>query len=138
MPYDRPFAIEFNHCDPAGIVFYPRYLEMVNHMAENFFADVLGLSYARIVNEGNGVPTVRLEADFRAPSRLGDRLALQLRVTGVGRSSADFEIEGRGPEGDLRFAARKRLVWIGPEKRAAPWTDDIRTRLTAAMEEDQA
>jgi len=23
--YERLIQIEFNHCDPAGIVFYPRY-----------------------------------------------------------------------------------------------------------------
>ena len=135
MSYTRPFAIEFNHCDPAGIVFYPRYLEMVNHMAENFFADVVGHSYARIINDGNGCPTVRLEADFRAPSRLGDRLTLRLRVAGVGRSSADLVIDGRGAEGDLRFTARKRMVWIGPDKRAAPWPDDIRNILNQNREE---
>lgn len=138
MPYTRPFAVEFGHCDPAGIVFYPRYVEMVNHMAENFFADVIGHPYARVIGDGNGCPTVRLEVDFRAPSRLGERLALGLRVTGVGRSSADFAVEGRGPQDDLRFSARKRMVWIGPDKRATPWPDDIRAGLSAAMEEDAA
>lgn len=38
--YERLIQIEFNHCDPAGIVFYPRYFEMVNSVIENFFADV--------------------------------------------------------------------------------------------------
>ena len=28
MLYHRLYPIEFNHCDPAGIVFYPRYFEM--------------------------------------------------------------------------------------------------------------
>lgn len=138
MPYTRPFAIEFSHCDPAGIVFYPRYLEMVNHMAENFFADVVEHPYARVIADGNGCPTVRLEVDFRAPSRLGERLTLGLRVTGVGRSSADFTVEGRGPDDDLRFSTQKRMVWIGPDKRATPWPDAIRAALTAAMEEDAA
>ena len=137
MPYTRPFAIEFNHCDPAGIVFYPRYLEMVNHMAENFFADVVGHPYARMIADGNGCPTVRLQVDFRAPSRLGERLTLRLRVTGVGRSSGDFAVEGRGPEGHMRFEARKRMVCIGPDTRAAPWPDAIRDKLTVNIEEDE-
>ncbi|EKE43177.1 thioesterase superfamily protein [Oceaniovalibus guishaninsula JLT2003] len=136
MPYSRPFGIEFNHCDPAGIVFYPRYLEMVNHMAENFFADVVGHGYAQMIADGNGCPTVRLEVDFRAPSRLGERLTLTLRVTAVGRSSLDLTVAGRGPADDLRFRAAKRIVWIGPDKRAAPWPDRIRDRLTESIEED--
>src|SRR5260370_493059 len=27
----------FRHCDPAGIVFYPRYFEMVNDLVEEWF-----------------------------------------------------------------------------------------------------
>ena len=43
MTYTRHIRIEFNHCDPAGIVFYPRYFEMTNSVVENFFADVVGV-----------------------------------------------------------------------------------------------
>ncbi len=79
MTYRRTIPVEFNHCDPAGIVFYPRYFEMTNSVVENFFAEVVGRSYARIsMQDRNGVPTVRLEATFRRPSRLGDRLAFML------------------------------------------------------------
>ena len=31
----------FRHCDPAGIVFFPRYFEMINDCVEYFFADTL-------------------------------------------------------------------------------------------------
>ena len=47
MRYQRLIQIEFNHCDPAGIVFYPRYFEMTNSVVENFFADVVGRSFAQ-------------------------------------------------------------------------------------------
>ncbi len=44
MMYHRPVQIEFNHCDPAGIVFFPRYYEMVSSVCENFYKDVGALS----------------------------------------------------------------------------------------------
>ena len=44
MLYRRLYPIEFNHCDPAGIVFYPRYFEMTNHVCENFFREAVGVS----------------------------------------------------------------------------------------------
>lgn len=140
MPYRRTVQIEFNHCDPAGIVFYPRYLEFANHMAENFFAEVVGRSYARIVADGDGVPTVRLDCAFRAPSRLGDVLEMTLAVTGVGRSSVDFDIAGRGAgEAGPRFTVAKRLVFVdGRAMKSAPWPDEVRARLEAAMKEDAA
>ena len=130
MHYRRTIPIEFNHCDPAGIVFYARYFEMTNSVCENFFADLVGRSYARIMAEGDGLPTVRLEAEFRAPSRLGDRLDFALQVTGIGRSSLDVTITaGAEGGGEDRLTVRKRLVWIGPDKRSAPWPDAIRARI---------
>ncbi|MBP6737262.1 MAG: acyl-CoA thioesterase, partial [Rhodobacteraceae bacterium] len=93
MPYQRLTQIEFNHCDPAGIVFYPRYFEMVNSVVENFFADVVGRSFAQMhLGQGNGVPTVRIEAEFVAPSRLGEKVLFTLEIVKLGGASAEFAI----------------------------------------------
>ncbi|WP_299359771.1 thioesterase family protein [uncultured Paracoccus sp.] len=135
MPYDRIIPIEFNHCDPAGIVFYPRYFEMTNSVCENFFADVVGRSYARIIADGDGIPTVRLEVSFRAPSRLGEKLRFRLWITGVGRSSVDCRIVA-SCAGETRIEVVKRLVWLGGGMRAAPWPDEMRAVLQAQMEGD--
>lgn len=133
MTYRRTIPVEFNHCDPAGIVFYPRYFEMTNSVVENFFAEVVGRSYARIsMQDRNGVPTVRIEATFRRPSRLGDRLAFMLEVTRVGGSSVGFHLEAHGDDG-LRMEADLTLVWVSPEGTAAPWPDEVRARLQDEM-----
>ncbi len=88
MIYERLIQIEFNHCDPAGIVFYPRYFEMVNSVIENFFADVVGRSFAQMHNgAANGVPTVAIETSFQRPSRLGDKVLFSLAVEKIGGSS---------------------------------------------------
>jgi 4-hydroxybenzoyl-CoA thioesterase len=35
MPaYQREVLVRFAHCDPAGIVFYARYFEMINGVVE--------------------------------------------------------------------------------------------------------
>src|SRR5690606_257546 len=95
MTYARIVPVEFNHCDPAGIVFFPRYFEMVNSVVENFFAEVLDLPFAEIVTSGNGVPTARIETDFSAPSRLGERLTFVLSVERLGRASLVLRTEAR-------------------------------------------
>ncbi|KPQ07603.1 MAG: 4-hydroxybenzoyl-CoA thioesterase [Rhodobacteraceae bacterium HLUCCA12] len=138
MSYQRDIRIEFNHCDPAGIVFFPRYFEMINSMVENFFRDRLAHPFERItMEEGHGVPTVRLETDFRAPSYLGDLVRFTLEVAAVGRSSADFRHQAHlGNE--LRLEARQRIVWISAEGRAAPWPEGIRTRLQQELEKENA
>jgi len=134
MPYQRLSQIEFNHCDPAGIVFYPRYFEMVNSVVENFFADVVGRSFAQMhLGQGNGVPTVRIEAEFVAPSRLGEKVLFTLEIAKLGGASAEFAIRAAlGAEERMRL--RLTLVWI-EAGRAAPWPQEMRARMVTFMEE---
>ena len=65
--------IRFAHCDPAGIVFYPRYLEMFNNLVEDWFREGLGLPFPDLIKRGWGVPTAHLEVDFVATCFLGRR-----------------------------------------------------------------
>ncbi|OYU40247.1 MAG: thioesterase [Pseudorhodobacter sp. PARRP1] len=134
MSYQRLTQIEFNHCDPAGIVFYPRYFEMTNSVVENFFNDVVGRSFASMHRDANnGVPTVSLTAEFVAPSRLGDKVLFSLKIEKLGRSSVSIRIEGHmGAE--LRLRVALVLVWIEGMKSAA-WPDAMRARLQAYMED---
>jgi len=136
MSYTRVIPIEFNHCDPAGMVFYPRYFEMTNSLVENFFADCLDDPFARMtVQDGRGVPTVKIEIAFRAPSRLGDKVAFTLAVRRVGTSSVTFDITARCGE-ELRLTGTFTLVHIGVGKRPEPWPARVRARLAAQLEED--
>jgi 4-hydroxybenzoyl-CoA thioesterase len=137
MAYARTVPVEFNHCDPAGIVFYPRYFEMVNSVVENFFLDDVGHSFARMMDEGAGVPTARIEANFRSPSRLGDRLDFTLDVTRVGGASVTFAISA-ACKGKHRFGLDLTLVWVTNGGKATQWPDSIRTRLAAHLKRASA
>ena len=131
MLYHRTYAIEFNHCDPAGIVFYPRYFEMTNHVCENFFREAVGVSFAEMMKQGAGVPTVRIETDFRAPSRLGDVLEVTLEVVRLGGSSVTCEIIGSGVDG-VRLVVLITLVWVGDvagQISPRPWPEAMREKL---------
>lgn len=101
--------VRFRHCDPAGIVFFPRYFEMLNDALEDLMA-ALGQPFERLHADG-GVPTVRLEADFAAPSRLGEVLELELAVVELGRSSFTLAAEASGA-GETRFRARQTVCWV--------------------------
>lgn len=137
MIYRRSIPIEFNHCDPAGIVFYARYFEMTNSVVENFFADILNYPFSRIhMREKSGVPTVRIEAEFRASSRLGDRLDLALEIMRVGRSSVDLDLRG-GSGGQGRLHVKIVLVWVSPAGKAAPWPAEIKEKMIAFKGEQQ-
>ncbi|MBA3909870.1 MAG: thioesterase [Rhodobacter sp.] len=134
MSYARQIRVEFNHCDPAGIVFYPRYFEMTNSICENFFREVVGYSFHAMMADGVGVPTARIETDFRAPSRLGDVLDWCLVVEKLGGSSATFRLETLCGN-DHRLTAWLTLVWLSPEQRPGRWPDPVRAALAAHLEE---
>lgn len=133
MIYHRAIRIEFNHCDPAGIVFYPRYFEMTNSVAENFFRDVLDLPYEQVMAQGDGVPTARIDTRFHAPSRLGEVLDWRLTVLRLGTSALDLRLEAHG-NGSHRLTSELTLVHTGSQGSAKPWPQPIRDRITAFME----
>ncbi len=129
MIYTRIMPVEFNHCDAMGIVFYPRYFEMTNSLVENFFVDVIGHSFAKMVGDGQGVPMARLETNFRTASRLGDKLKWELEVVRVGGSSVNFMATARVGD-QLRLTADLTLVWVIAGK-PTHWPDAMRAKFEA-------
>ncbi|MGN8554251.1 UNVERIFIED_CONTAM: acyl-CoA thioesterase [Microbacterium sp. SLM126] len=105
--------VRFKHCDAAGIVFYPRYFEMLNDFIEDWFADALDWPFDAMHGAGHaGVPTATLDCRFAAPSRLGEQLTRELRVTHVGRTSFAVDIRFAGPDGGTRLTVAQRLVCV--------------------------
>ena len=79
--------VRFAHVDAAGIVFYPRYFEMLNAAIEDYFAEYVGVDFRALhIVRGLGVPTVKIEAEFAAPSRRGDPRDVGGMAGATGRS----------------------------------------------------
>ncbi len=133
MIYRRTIPVEFNHCDPAGIVFYPRYFEMTNSVVENFFREVVGHSFAAMMATGVGVPTARIETNFLAPSRLGDVLGWSLIVTRTGGSSVRLHLDAEC-DGARRVACDLTLVRVGTGGRPLHWSDAMRASFEPYLE----
>lgn len=83
--FRRP--VRFGDVDAARLVFFPRFLEYCHDALEALFAHLDG-GYPRLTQErGVGIPTVRVECDFRAPLRYGDVARLEIDVLALGRAS---------------------------------------------------
>ncbi len=134
--YTHDIEVGFGDTDSAGIVFYPRYFEMVNRLVEAWFAQGLAYPYRTMHLENHhGVPAVSLEAAFPAPSRIGDVLCFTLAVSRLSRKSATLHIEARCGE-ELRMTCRKVIVHsaVRPFLAAAPWPDAVYARMVAYLE----
>ncbi len=132
--FDITQKIGFQHCDPAGIVFYPRYFEMFNATIEEWFEKRVGVSFYDIhMVRGEVVPTVHAEVDFKAPSRLGELITLSLALVKVGNSSINFEIDVKHNE-KTRVSAKLVLVYAKSAlKQSDGWPDDLRAALTKQL-----
>ena len=129
--FERNELIRFQHCDPAGLVFYPRYIEMINASIEDWFAAVVGISFAQIhITYNVAIPVVSISVDFRTPSRLGEVVTFSVSLVHLGTSSATLDVSARYDQ-DPRLAAKLTLVFISKDDmRPRPWPNDFRTGMT--------
>ncbi|MGH1415070.1 MAG: acyl-CoA thioesterase [Pelagimonas sp.] len=129
MAFNYPQKVLFKHCDPAGIVFYPRYFEMINDCVEAFFDQVLDCPF-EVLLQTAGVPTAEIQTRFHAPSRHGDALVLTLKGQRSGTKSFTLSIEATCA-GSPRFTAQSTLVYTDAQGRSQPWTAALKSKLDA-------
>ncbi len=126
--------VRFADCDAAGIVFFPRYFEMLNGVVEDWFAGPLEASFRELhVNRHVSVPTAAVEARFIAPSRLEDVLNFALSVTRLGGASCTLR-HRISAGADLRFEAIQTIVHVGESLKPEPWPDALRARIAPFVE----
>ncbi|MFM2323321.1 MAG: hypothetical protein RL244_200 [Pseudomonadota bacterium] len=108
--FRRTRVVRFGQCDPAGIVYYPRYTELGHELVEEWFREGLGVDFHTLHEEwGQGFPTASLELDFLRPTRYGETLDCALWVTRLGESSLMLALEF-ACAGEVRVRIRQRLV----------------------------
>jgi 4-hydroxybenzoyl-CoA thioesterase len=129
--FERERTIRFSHCDPAGIVFFPQYLVMVNDLNEEWFGQLLGAPYADLIGRRRiGLPTVSLQCDFSAVSRMGEVVTLGLSVERLGTRSITLR-HGCRLGDEARYLIRQVLVTTDLHTHRAI---DIPADLRAAIE----
>jgi 4-hydroxybenzoyl-CoA thioesterase len=129
--FEQPLRIRFAHCDPAGIVFFPQYLVMVNNLVEDWVSDALGIRYADLLAvRRTGLPTVSLHCEFTAISRMGDEVMMGLGVERLGQKSITLQLGCRCGD-EQRMSIRQVLVCTSLETHRAI---DIPADLRKAIE----
>ncbi len=85
----RPYRIEWGHCDPAGIVYAPRFLEMFGESTIMLFEQALGVRKKDMLaaNGVVGFPMVDVSARFLRPAAYGDAVTLEAAAPAFGNSS---------------------------------------------------
>jgi 4-hydroxybenzoyl-CoA thioesterase len=122
--------IRFSHCDPAGIVYFVNFFDMVSGAVEDWFSEAFGYdAHSTFIRSRVGFPIVNTGCEFFRPCHLGDRLELALTIARLGRSSIEFSVTG-SVAGDEKFRARHKVVLMSLDsQRALPIPDDLRAKI---------
>ena len=122
LTYVRKTRIEWGDCDPAGIVFYPRFFSMFDSCTTGMFSQALGMSKFQFIKHYGflGYPMVDTRARFIKPAKFGDDVTVETTVTEFRRSS--FDVRHRLMNGgELAVECFDTRVWAArdpddPEK----------------------
>ena len=74
MKFARSRLIRFSHCDPAGIVYFVNFFDMVGGVVENWFREAIGLPFQEMHLERRvGFPIVNTASSSASPSSAARR-----------------------------------------------------------------
>jgi 4-hydroxybenzoyl-CoA thioesterase len=109
---ERTIRVQWGDCDPAGIVYFPRYFEWFDASTMLLFEKATGLIKIRMLAHYAcaGVPVVDVRAVFKAASQYGDDINVVTQVTEFRRAS--FVVHHRVTKGDmLALEGFETRVW---------------------------
>ena len=134
----RHRTIEWGDCDPAGIVFNPRYFEWFDAATTGLFSAALGVTKAGMVARYDivGIPLVASRATLRTPCTSGDEVRIESAIAEFRRSSFDVRHRLLRADGELAVEGFESRVWVGRHTerpggiKAQPIPEEVITRFS--------
>ena len=130
MKFCRERLIRFSHCDPAGIVYFVNFFDMVSGVVEDWFREAIGLPFQEMhLKRRVGFPIVSTGCEFFRPAQLGDTLKLELSIAKLGRSSIEFVVLGSVGD-EEKFRARHKVAMVSLDTfRSLAIPEEMRARM---------
>ncbi|MEA2946844.1 MAG: 4-hydroxybenzoyl-CoA thioesterase [Alphaproteobacteria bacterium] len=132
----RVVRIEWGDCDPAGIVYYPRYFAYFDACTTALIERALGMSKHDYVKayDISGHPLVDTRSRFIIPTRFGDDVTIETTVMAIRRAS--FDLSHRlSKNGALAVEGFETRVWVRGDPtrgtmKSAPIPQEVIERLS--------
>jgi 4-hydroxybenzoyl-CoA thioesterase len=134
MQFIKQEKIRFKHIDYAGIVFYPRFLEMLNDLVEDWFEEALDRPFSKM-HETNGIPTVDLKVQFKNAARIGETLSKKLWVAQLKSSSIVCGFQFTNQEDKTVLEGEVTLVNVKIQEdrqsiKAEPFNEEMKQKIS--------
>ena len=133
MIFTKQEKIRFKHIDYAGIVFYPRFLEMLNDIVEDWFEEALDRPFSKM-HETNGIPTVDLKVQFKNAARIGEVISKKLWVAELKSSSIVCGFQFTNQEDKTVLEGEVTLVNVKIQEdrqsiKAEPFNEEMKSKI---------
>jgi 1,4-dihydroxy-2-naphthoyl-CoA hydrolase len=133
------FQVRFQDVDAAGVLFFGRIYDYCHQAYEELWAEA-GQDRAWIFSKADFlIPIVHSEADYRSTIHHGEKIAVRVDVTHVGRASfrLAYQVTGPGGEDDVRATAKTVHAFIARETmRPIPIPEKLRVFLLRHLVEE--
>ncbi len=113
----RHVTVAWGDCDPAGIIFNPRFFEMFDVSSWMLFEAALGVKAHDLARTYGivGIALVDAKANFLKPVKFGDQIEMVSRVSEFRRSSFDIEHKLTAG-GELAVDGAETRIWAVRDK----------------------
>ena len=134
-------TVRFGDCDPAGIVYFPRFYDWFHQAMETWFDVALGQRYDQVLKT-HLFPAVHSEADFKQPVRMGAHVVVETVVGRMGGASLQFDYRVLGEGGVVHATGHTVVVVVAgsagaqPDIKASRIPDHLRERIAVFMARD--
>ena len=131
MEFEVKKQIYWGECDPAGIVYTPKFLDMSFQAMEHFWLEHVAIGWLDLQAEQDiTTPMVHVEMDFTAPARSGDHISIWFGIEKLGRSTIHYR--ARGMMGDQPLFLVRIISSMVDQKifKSVAIPDAIREKLT--------
>ena len=123
--------VRWGDCDPAGVVYTPRFADYAVSAYEHFIASLVGdPPQTRLTALGLGFPMKGMDFDFRRSLRSEEDFEMVVRVAAIRTRTFDLSVEGRLRTGEIAFLIRLSPICVAAETRSSrPIPPELRGRL---------
>jgi 4-hydroxybenzoyl-CoA thioesterase len=114
LVFRRDVRIEWGDCDPARIVFFPRYFAFFDANTAYLF-EAAGLPKPVMIERYDivGIPLVDVAAKFSVASKFGETITIESHMMSFGRSSMKIAHRVLKEGGMVAIEALETRVWAG-------------------------
>ncbi|SDH70542.1 acyl-CoA thioesterase [Alloyangia pacifica] len=138
MPFKIQKPMRFGDCDLTGIAYHPAYLSMLVDVNEAMFAS-FGVTWKELMFERQlGLPSVKMNIEFKKPAVYGDVLEFNVHVRRIGKSSLDLYTVVT-VEGEVIWTIEQLIVMTSTkDHKSHSWPDDCRKGLELYLHPEMA